>query len=55
MLIDRVNQGIKDTYITLQENSAGAKKVGAGAHIKFLEGKLKCLRGKLNGYDASPS
>ena len=47
-LIDPVNEGIRDTQTRVQKNSAEAKKVGVGAHIKFLERKTKLSEKEIN-------
>lgn len=51
MLIESVNEDIRDTQTTLQKDSAETKKMGEGAHIKFLERKT----GMSTGCDANPS
>lgn len=41
VLIESVNENLRDTHTTPQKDSAEAKKMGEGAHIKALERKTE--------------
>lgn len=50
-MIESVNKDLRDTHTTPQKDSAEAKKMGEGAHIKALERKTEK---KNNGMPHNP-